>query len=137
MQTQINRRFSKGLMFGVAWTWSKSMNFVNGNNDAINPFLDFRDRNYGKAATDRLHNFVMNYTYNIPGLGKRLGSKPLGWILDNWDISGVTSFISGAPLALAIRWCRRRTWWAAVARAWIRAWSCSRIPRFPKASGQS
>jgi hypothetical protein len=100
MQTQINRRFSKGLMFGVAWTWSKSMNFVNGNNDAINPFLDFRDRNYGKASTDRLHNFVMNYTYNIPGLGKRLGSKPLGWFLDNWDVSGVTSFISGAPIGL-------------------------------------
>ena len=53
MQTQLNKRFSKGLMFGVSWTWSKSMNLVNGNNDAVNPFLDFQMRNYGKSNFDR------------------------------------------------------------------------------------
>ncbi len=85
MQTQVNKRFSKGLMFGLSWTWSKSMNFVNGNGDAVNPFLDFRMRNYGKGNFDRTHNFVFNYTYNIPKLssvwdnpGRQVGLRQLG-----------------------------------------------------------
>jgi hypothetical protein len=68
LQTQINKRFSKGFQFGAAWTWSKAMTIVNGNNDAVNPFLDFRMRNYGKAGFDRTHNFVLNYLYDIPKL---------------------------------------------------------------------
>jgi hypothetical protein len=26
-----------------------------------------------------------------------LGSRPAGWVLDNWQLSGITSFITGAP----------------------------------------
>jgi hypothetical protein len=70
LQTQVNKRFSQGLQFGASWTWSKLMNLVNGNNDAVNPFLDFRMRNYGKGNFDRTHNFVLNYTYNMPKLSQ-------------------------------------------------------------------
>jgi hypothetical protein len=97
MQTQVNKRFSKGLMFGLSWTWSKSMNFVNGNNEAVNPFLDFRMRNYGKGNFDRTHNFVLNYTYNIPKLSSVWNNPVAKWVFDNWEIAGITSFISGAP----------------------------------------
>src|SRR5262249_7744635 len=31
LQTQVNKRFSKGLQFGVSWTWSKVLTLVNGN----------------------------------------------------------------------------------------------------------
>ncbi len=97
LQTQVNKRFSKGLMFGVSWTWSKAMNVVNGNNDAINPFLDFRMRNYGKGNFDRTHNFVLNYAYSLPKLSKVWDNGFAKWVFDNWDVAGVTSFISGAP----------------------------------------
>lgn len=97
LQTQVNKRMSNGLMYGVSWTWSKSMNFVNGNNEAINPFLDFRMRNYGKGNFDRTHNFVVNYTYNIPKLSKVWDNPVSRWVFDNWDLAGVTSLISGAP----------------------------------------
>jgi hypothetical protein len=100
LQTQVNKRFSKGLMFGVAWTWSKALNLVNGNNDAINPFLDFRMRNYGKSNFDRTHNFVLNYTYNIPKLSQVWNNPVSRWVFDNWDIAGVTTFISGQPLGI-------------------------------------
>ena len=97
MQTQLNKRFSKGLMFGVSWTWSKSMNLVNNNGDAINPFLDFRMRNYGKGNFDRTHNFVFNYAYSVPKLSNVWDNPVAKWVFDNWDIAGVTSLISGAP----------------------------------------
>jgi len=96
LQTQVNKRMSSGLMFGVSWTWSKSMNLVNGNNDAVNPFLNFRMRNYGRGNFDRTHNFVLNYTYNIPKLSSVWSNPFAKWVFDNWDIAGVTSFISGA-----------------------------------------
>lgn len=97
MQTQLNKRFAQGLMFGLSWTWSKSMNLVNGNNDSINPFLDFRMRNYGKGNFDRTHNFVFNYTYSLPKLSKVWENPVAKWVFDNWDLAGVTSLISGSP----------------------------------------
>lgn len=100
MQTQVNKRFSKGLQFGVSWTWSKSMNLVNGNNDAINPFLDYRMRNYGKGNFDRTHNFTFNYIYSIPHLSKKLDNPVVKWVFDDWDLAGVTTFTSGAPLGI-------------------------------------
>ncbi len=97
MQTQLNKRFAQGLMFGLSWTWSKSMNLVDGNNNAVNPFLDFRMRNYGKGNFDRTHNFVFNYTYSLPKLSKVWENPIAKWVFDNWDLAGVTSLISGAP----------------------------------------
>lgn len=100
MQTQLNKRFSKGFQFGVSWTWAKSMNLVNGNNDAINPFVNYRVRNYGKGNFDRTHNFVLNYIYSLPKLSAAWNNPIAKWVFDNWDLAGVTTFTSGAPLGI-------------------------------------
>jgi len=100
LQTQMNKRFSKGFQFGVAWTWSKALTIVNGNNEAVNPYLNYRVRNYGKASFDRTHNFVMNYLYDIPKLSKYMNNRVVKAVADNWQISGLTSFTSGAPLGI-------------------------------------
>ncbi len=102
LQTQLTKRFSKGLTFGAAWTWSKSMNFVNGNNDAINPFLDFRMRNYGRAGNDRTHNLVLNYVYSVPKLSTLAPNKAVKAVFDNWEISGITTFTSGPPQGIGL-----------------------------------
>jgi hypothetical protein len=100
MQTQLNKRFGRGLTFGVTWTWSKAMDLVDGNNNDVNPFLDVRMRNYGKAGFDRTHNFVVNYTYEVPALSQRTGARWTKWFLDGWQISGITEFVSGSPLGI-------------------------------------
>ncbi len=101
MQTQLNKRFSRGLQFGVAWTWSKAMTIVNGNNDAVNPYLNYRMRQYGRASFDRTHNFVLNYLYDIPALSKLTANNiVMKSVFDNWQLSGVTTFTSGAPLGI-------------------------------------
>ena len=43
------------------------------------------------------HNLVINYVYNLPKLGARLGNRVLGVITDNWVLSGITTFASGSP----------------------------------------
>jgi hypothetical protein len=93
MQTRVNRRFSRRLTFGASWTWSKAMDLVDGHNDYVNPFVDFRMRNYGKGGNDRTHNFVFNYVYHLPNSKHR--------ILSGWEVSGISSFISGRPLGLS------------------------------------
>ena len=100
LQTQINKRFAKGFQFGASWTWSKAMTLVNGNNDAVNPFLDFRMRNYGRAGFDRTHNLVVNYLYDIPKLSSVWKNPVTKWVFDDWQLSGLSSFTSGAPLGI-------------------------------------
>jgi Carboxypeptidase regulatory-like domain len=97
LQVQLNRRMSSSMSYGVSYTWSKSMNLVNGNNDAINPFIDRKVRNYGRGNFDRTHNFVVNYVYRIPSLSKYWDNGVSRQIFNGWELSGVTSFVSGAP----------------------------------------
>ncbi|MDX1982895.1 MAG: hypothetical protein SFV51_21675, partial [Bryobacteraceae bacterium] len=100
MQTQLNKRFGRGLTFGGTWTWSKTMDLVDGNNNAVNPFLDFRMRNYGKAGFDRTHNLQVHWTYQIPGLSKYSNNRFTRIVTDGWEVSGIASFVSGQPLGL-------------------------------------
>ncbi|MGH9843285.1 MAG: carboxypeptidase regulatory-like domain-containing protein [Blastocatellia bacterium] len=97
LQVQANRRFSSSLSFGLSYTWSKTMSLVNGYNEAINPVLDRNIRNYGRAGFDRTHNFVFNYVYRTPKLSKHWDNAVTRTVFDDWEVSGITSFISGAP----------------------------------------
>ncbi|HEY2932900.1 MAG TPA: carboxypeptidase regulatory-like domain-containing protein [Acidobacteriota bacterium] len=100
MQMQVQRRFSENFMFGFTWTWSKVLDFVDGNNNNVNPFVDFRTRHYGRAGFDRLHNVVINYVYKVPGLSPYWSNPLTRWVTDGWEISGITSFVSGQPLGI-------------------------------------
>jgi hypothetical protein len=53
--------------------------------------------NYGYTGADRTHNLQVSYSYEFPKVGKRLGIRPLGWITDNWTLSGIFTMQSGAP----------------------------------------
>src|SRR6185436_17385965 len=94
MQTTLTRRFSRGLMFGAAWTWSKTMDLVDGNN-VLNPFVAPRVWSYGKAGYDRTHTLVINFNYTTPKLRTRWSNVLTRAALDNWEISGVSNFSSG------------------------------------------
>jgi hypothetical protein len=97
LQVQANRRFSSSLSFGVSYTWSKAMDLVDGNGNNVNPFIDPQIRNYGKAGFDRTHNFVVNYVYSLPRLSKYWDNGFARQVLDGWEVSGITSLVSGAP----------------------------------------
>jgi hypothetical protein len=103
LQMQVNRRYSQGIRFGASYTLSKAKN-VGGttgggaNNPTVNPFLDVRERNY--ADVGRRHNFIVNYAYDVPGLSKFWDNGIVRGVFDNWQISGITSVLSGATLPL-------------------------------------
>jgi hypothetical protein len=97
LQLSANRRFVKGLQFGVAYTFSKALGVVGDDYSAVSPYFPARNWNYGPLAWDRSHVFVVNYFYDLPKVAQRMGVRPLRWVLDDWQISGITSFISGGP----------------------------------------
>jgi len=102
LQSQVNRRFGRGLTMGGVWTWSKTMDLVDGNNNAVNPFLNPRVRNYGKAGFDRLHNLAIHFLYTLPQVSQKWRNGFSRWALDGWEISGATTFLSGSPLGIGV-----------------------------------
>ncbi len=98
MQAQLNRRFIKSLQFGVAYTWSKSMNYGDSDGAGVAMYRPIRVWNYGKAGYDQTHMFVANYLWDLPRASKLAnGNKLVGVLFDRWQISGVTTFASGFP----------------------------------------
>jgi hypothetical protein len=96
-QFSANRRFKRGLQFGAAFTWSKTLGFASGDGDSVSPYFPTRHRNYGPLSFDRPFMLVVNYMYDLPKIGSRMGFRPARWVFDNWQVSGITSFISGSP----------------------------------------
>jgi len=43
---------------------------------------------------------VVNYIYELPNLGRRLNSRPLGWVTDNWALSGITAWQSHGRMSV-------------------------------------
>ena len=96
LQFSANRRYTRGLQFGVAYTFSKALGTASADGGTLSPYFPARSRNYGPLSFDRTQVLVINYMYDLPKVGARLGFKPARWVLDRWQISGITSFISGS-----------------------------------------
>ena len=97
LQASVQRRFSKGLTFGAVYTWSKSMTTQSNDNAFVDPF-DPKRYNYQVASWDRRHVAAVNYVYDIPSVSKHFGgSRWLAYLTDNYQISGVSNFMTGTP----------------------------------------
>ncbi len=95
LQMTLQRRFARGLGFGAHYTWSKALGTT-----AFNPVVPNNEAwNYGRLASDRRHNFGLNYSYDFPNPGKALNSKLMAAFTDRWTLSGIFSVTSGAPFS--------------------------------------
>jgi hypothetical protein len=104
LQASLQKRFGAGLTFGAVYTWSKSLTTANGDQDYQDPF-NVRALDYRAADWDRTHIFAANYVYDLPGPAKHFGGpKWLGYLTDNYELSGVINLMSGAPITLNNNW---------------------------------
>lgn len=97
LQVSANRRMSRGIQYGAAYTWSKALGTSDADFGGLSYYFPVRQRNYGPLGYDIRHMLVFNYTWDLPGLGKRHGNKLLGVFTDNWQIAGITAFMTGTP----------------------------------------
>ncbi len=91
LTASFQQRMTAGLAVSVAYTSSHSLGL-----SAFNPVVPNNySWNYGNQSFDRPVNLQMNWSYEIPGLGKALHSKVLGAVVDQWTLSGIMSLQSG------------------------------------------
>jgi hypothetical protein len=98
LQVALNRRFTQGLSFGLAYTLSKSSDSGSQQRDIIPNAFDASTL-YGPSDFDRRHALVINFVYQLPFFkdGKSLAGKVLG----GWTVSGVSQFQTGTPFSIA------------------------------------
>jgi hypothetical protein len=99
LQVRFSRRFAQGLMFEGAYTWSKALGYTSGVDNILqNPFS--RRANYGPLDWDRQHVLTISHLWELPiGAGTHhLNQGIVGQVLGNWQINGVFTWDSGAPL---------------------------------------
>ena len=94
LQVTANKRVGH-LFLGLAYTWSKNLTTATGDTNYLRADQYTRQAYYGPSGNDRRNNFVLNYVYNLPGLGNQ--AKAVKAVLGGWQVSGVTTFMSGSP----------------------------------------
>lgn len=100
MQMQVKRRFAKGLDLNASWTWSKALDYNDTDTAAISPLVNTRVWNYGLAGFDRTHVVNLSYIWDIPTI--RTQNVFAKQIVKGWQLSGITSFVSGQPLGIGL-----------------------------------
>jgi hypothetical protein len=97
LQASLNRRVSRGLQFGVAYTFGKILGTASSDTFRVSTFFPPRQRDYGFLSYDRTHVLSVRYNWAVLKLGKKLHSRRLGAITDNWELAGIYRLMSGAP----------------------------------------
>lgn len=97
MQTKLEKRYSNGLQYTVAYTWSHSID----NDGTIQDIYNLRSER-GSSDFDIRHRLVTNYVYDLPiGTGKALAGsagRVANAIIGNWQMTGIFTWQTGNPL---------------------------------------
>src|SRR6185436_5478301 len=104
LQAKLDRRFSGGLLVTSSYTLGRGWSYVDGdsNTNILTP-ADFQ-LSWARTDQDRLHSLVESFLYQLPvGPDRRwLRDGPLSQILGGWQVSGIFSAQSGAPIQITM-----------------------------------
>jgi hypothetical protein len=95
LQMMLQKRYSHGLQFQAAYTYSKSLDNASSFESSLNP-VDFNST-YGPSLYDARHRLVLSYVWELP-VPKYDGFK--GKLLNGWQTSGIVTFQSGFPIRI-------------------------------------
>jgi hypothetical protein len=74
-------------------------------NAATSTFPEFAGRrfwSYGPDPWDRTNNLVANWVWDLPKASRLVGGSLVHWVFDDWQFSGVSSFVSGTPVGVSM-----------------------------------
>jgi hypothetical protein len=103
MLVSINKRLSKGLVFGANYTLSRTLDtgLANQNNAGFYANSFHPGTEYGPSTFDRNHVFNGTYVYDLPiGKGHMISSNNvlLSRLLSGWATSGIFTAWTGLPV---------------------------------------
>lgn len=97
LQISANKRYSKGLSYGLAYTWSRTIGLVDGDGNFVHP-VNARLTNYGPLGYDLPHVLAFNWVWDLPKGARGSFNNPVTrLILNDWQVSGIFEARSGAP----------------------------------------
>jgi hypothetical protein len=101
LQAALNKRFSKGLSFQMAYTYSKDIGITISTSSVLLPQY-YQNRDYYTTSLDRTHHFVLGGTYELPfGPGKTMAASGVaGAVLGGWSLNGLFNHYSGLPFTV-------------------------------------
>lgn len=100
LQTGVNRRYENGLLFSVFYVWSKALGINSDDFSAGVPNQteeETKRLDYSYVGHDRPHNFVVNFIYQLP---KLTDNTALGFVANDWQLSGIYRWTSGRPYGI-------------------------------------
>lgn len=95
LQASLEKRFSRGVQFLAAYTWSKSFDEASSFENILNPLCLRCSR--ALSLFNASQRFVLSY-YWEPSLPKMPGVA--GKLMDGWGVSGILTFQSGFPIRI-------------------------------------
>ncbi len=113
LQSSLQRRFSNGLTFLLAYTYSKTMGNVDSNNGSSSGaenaqysasfYQDYYNPRGARSVTssDIPQVIALSYTYELPvGKGKAFLNRGgvANEVLGGWEVSGIQQYQSGRPI---------------------------------------
>ncbi|MCA1584894.1 MAG: TonB-dependent receptor, partial [Acidobacteria bacterium] len=114
---EARRRWANGLMLQSAYTWSTSEDttqastfFSDGTNGTTSAFPEYiPDYNKGLSDFHAEHNWVLNFSYDLPAGAGLTGLPAL--LARGWRLSGIVNVRSGNPLTVFVQNNRSRSQW--------------------------
>jgi hypothetical protein len=107
LQTTLQRRFSSGYQFHVAYTWSKSMGICCNDDSEGSPAIqlpEYYRLNRALTGYDQTHNLQLASIAQLPfGEGKRWfsGGGLASAVAGGWQVNGIFSAYSGTPFSVS------------------------------------
>jgi hypothetical protein len=112
LQVQLHRRISKYIYYGVVYTFSKAMDYGEGDStstsggppnasDTVATYLNRATYNYGLAGYNRPNILTFHFLYDVPRVSRLLPNPVVKALFDGWQVSDITTFESGAPQGIS------------------------------------
>jgi hypothetical protein len=98
LQATLQRRFKQGITFGMAYTWSKALGTASNVEGEFINIVCSRCVDYRTLSFDRQHILNFNYVWDLPTV--KTGNWLAKNVVNGWQITGVTQFMSGTPREL-------------------------------------
>jgi hypothetical protein len=107
LEAKLEKRYSNGIYIANSFTWSHAQDVAAANQELNNndsPVVDRYDPmgTYTRSAYDRPLNDSLAVVADLPfGKGRRFGgsaSKPLQFLLGDWQVTALNYLISGLPI---------------------------------------
>ena len=101
LQATIDKRFSHGLNFTVAYAFSKALDVESNQGSFTIPYLP-AGRQYGLSAFDQTHLLTISHVYELPfGKGRAFLTNGgiAAMLVSDWQLNGVFRYQTGLPYA--------------------------------------